>query len=377
MTPGPVQLDSATMLACANPLLHHRTADFSPVYSECLELLKEFIGVKNELFMITSSGTGAMETAIANFFNEGETVLNVVTGVFGVRFQQICKSYGLKTITLKAVDGYRIEVEQLAEVFKEHPEIAGVTVTFNETSTGVVNDIKAIGEFLKDKNVMFVVDGVSGVGALPYNHDDYFVDVTCTASQKGFLCPPGVGIVALSERAWKKAEKVKVKGLYFDLKQYKKNQALAIPAFPWTPAINVQYALLASLRRIKSIGLDNCIKHYARMACALRSALKALDFKLFPQENALSDVLTVFYVPEGINPKDIIKEMVEKYSIRIAGGQEQYANTLLRIATIGNIAERDIISTVGILEMVLQSKGAIKEAGLGTKAAMAFFLENQ
>ena len=159
MTPGPVHVDAETMLAGAQTLLHHRTTDFSPIYSECLTLLKKFIGVKNNLFMTTSSGTGAMETAIANLFNEGETVLNIVTGVFGVRFTQICEAFRLKTVVLKAEDGKAITVAQIANALKEHPEITGVTVTFNETSTGVVNDIKAIGEFLKDKNVMLVVDG--------------------------------------------------------------------------------------------------------------------------------------------------------------------------------------------------------------------------
>lgn len=376
MTPGPVHVDAETMLAGAQTLLHHRTSDFSPIYSECLELLKKFIGVKNNLFMTTSSGTGAMETAIANLFNEGETVLNIVTGVFGVRFTQICEAFRLNTVVLKAEDGKRIEIEQIAEVLKQHPEITGVTVTFNETSTGVVNDIKAIGEFLKDKNVMLVVDGVSALGAIQYNHDEYHVDATCTASQKGFLCPPGVGMVALSDRAWEKAQTVKVHGLYFDLKVYKKNQDLAVPAFPWTPAINVQYSLLAALRKIDNMGLDKCIEHYHKLAEGFRAGLKAMGIKIYTAENALSNVLTVFYVPEGINPKEIIKEMVEKFGIRIAGGQEQYANTLLRVTTIGNIGERDIIATLGCLEIMFKKKGALKEVGTGTKAAMEYFLNH-
>ena len=377
MTPGPVHLDSETMLAGAATLLHHRTSDFSPIYSECLNLLKKFIGVKNNLFLTTSSGTGAMETAIANLFNEGETILNIQTGVFGVRFTQICQAFNLKTVELKCADGKAVTIDEIANALKEHPEITGVTVTFNETSTGVCNDIEAIGNFLKDKNIFLVVDGVSGLGALPYDHDKWHVDATVTASQKGFLAPPGVGMVALSDRAWEKAQSVKVHGLYFDLKVYKKNQDLAVPAYPWTPAINVMYSLLAALRRIDKIGLDKCIAHYHRLAEGFRAALKALNIKVFTEEKALSNVLTVFYVPEGINPKEIIKEMVERYGIRIAGGQEQFANSLLRVTTIGNIAERDIISTVGILEMMLKEKGALKEVGAGTKAAMDYFLNNK
>ena len=316
-----------------------------------------------------------METAIANLFNEGETILNIQTGVFGVRFTQICQAFNLKTVELKCADGKAVTVEEIAQALKEHPEITGVTVTFNETSTGVCNDIESIGNFLKDKNVFLVVDGVSGLGALPYDHDKWHVDATVTASQKGFLAPPGVGMVALSDRAWEKAQSVKVHGLYFDLKVYKKNQDLAVPAYPWTPAINVMYSLLAALRKIDKIGLDKCIAHYHRLAEGFRAALKALNIKIFTEEKALSNVLTVFYVPEGINPTEIIKEMVDRYGIRIAGGQEQFANSLLRVTTIGNIAERDIISTVGILEMMLKEKGALKEVGAGTKAAMNYFLD--
>ena len=183
-------------------------------------------------------------------------------------------------------------------------------------------------------------------------------------------------MVALSDRAWEKAQTVKVHGLYFDLKEYKRNQDLAVPAYPWTPAINVMYSLLVALKKIDRIGLDKCIKHYHRLAEGFRAGLKALDIKLFTEEKALSNVLTVFYVPEGINPKEIIKEMVDRYGIRIAGGQEQFANSVLRVTTIGNIAERDIIATLGIFEMMLKEKGAIKEVGNAVKAAMNYFLEN-
>jgi aspartate aminotransferase-like enzyme len=376
MTPGPVHVDSEVMLAGAQSMRHHRTTDFSPVYTECVDLLKKFIKTKH-LYLTTSSGTGGMETAIANFFNEGETVLTVQTGVFGVRFTQICEAFNLKTVVLKCGDGKAVRVEEIAAMLEKHPEITGVTVTFNETSTGVKNDIKAIGEFLKDKNVILVVDGVSGLGALPYDHDAWHVDVTVGASQKGFLAPPGVGMVALSERAIAKMETVKCHGIYFDLKLYRKNQEGAIPAYPWTPAISVMYPLLAALRKIDKFGLDNCIKHYGKLAGGLRAALTAMGIKIFTEEAATSNVLTVFYVPENIVPKELVAEMVSSYGIRIAGGQEQFANSLLRITTIGNIGERELIGTVGLLEMILKRKGYLKETGAGLRAMMEYFMAEE
>ncbi|NCB39155.1 MAG: alanine--glyoxylate aminotransferase family protein [Erysipelotrichia bacterium] len=377
MTPGPVHLDSEVLLAGARPLSHHRTNDFAPVYKECVELLKKFFGTTQHLYLTTSSGTGGMETAIANLFNEGETVLNVQTGVFGVRFTQICEAFRLKTVILKCDDGKAVTVEQIADALHKHPEISGITVTFNETSTGICNDIKAIGEFLKDKGKILIVDGVSGLGALPYKMDEWHVDVTVSASQKGFLAPPGVGMVALSAKAWKKVETVKCHGYYFDLKLYKRDQEQPIPAYPWTPAISVMFSLQEALRKIDRIGLDNCLKHYAKLAGGLRAALKALGLKLFTEDKATSNVLTVFYAPEGVSPKEIVTEMRNKYGILIAGGQEQFAATLLRITTIGAIGERDLLGTVGLLEMILKKKGYLKQTGAGVNAMMAYFLDNE
>lgn len=377
MTPGPVHLDSDILLAGARPLRHHRTNDFAPVYTDCVNLLKKFFGTKHHLYLTTSSGTGGMETAIANLFNEGETVLTVQTGVFGVRFTKICEAFRLKTVVLECEDGKRVTVEQIAAALEKHPEISGVTVTFNETSTGICNDIQAIGNFLKDKGKIFITDGVSGIGALPFKMDEWHVDVAVSASQKGFLAPPGVGMVALSEKAWKKVETVKCHGYYFDLKIYKRDQEQAIPAYPWTPAINVMYSLQEALHKIDRIGIENCFKHYGKLAGGLRAGLKALGLKLFTEENATSNVLTVFYAPEGVSPKEIVTEMRNKYGVLIAGGQEKFAEKLLRITTIGTIGERELIGTMGLLEMILKKKGYLKQTGAGLNAMMEYFSNNE
>ena len=374
MTPGPVHLDADVMLAGARALTHHRTNDFAPVYTECVTLLKKFFGTTQKLYLTTSSGTGAMETAIANLFNDGETVLTVQTGVFGVRFTKICEAFRLKTVVLACEDGKGVTVEQIATALEKNPEIAGVTVTFNETSTGIRNNIEAIGNFLQDKGKIFITDGVSGIGALPFKMDEWHVDVALSASQKGFLAPPGVGMIALSEKAWNKVETVKCHGYYFDLKIYKKDQEGAIPAYPWTPAINVMFSLLEALRKIDRIGIENCFKHYEKLAGGLRAALKAMNLRLFTEENATSNVLTVFYAPEGVAPKDIVTEMRNRYGILIAGGQEQFAKTLLRITTIGSIGERDVLGTVALLEMTLKKFGYLKQVGAGVSATMEYFL---
>ncbi len=377
MTPGPVHLDSEVLLAGARPLSHHRTTDFSPIYEDCVRRLKKFFGTSQRLYLTTSSGTGVMETAIANLFNDGETVLCVDTGIFGQRFARIAEAFRLKVVTIKCEDGKRARVEQIAEALEKHPEIAGVTVTFNETSTGIWNDVKSIGEYLKDKNRIFITDGVSGIGALPFKMDEWHVDVAVSASQKGFLTPPGVGMIALSEKAWHKVESVKCHGYYFDLKLYRDNQDLPVPAYPWTPAINVMFSLQVALEKLERMGMENVFAHYARLAGGLRAALKALGLKLFTEDAATSNVLTVFYVPEGINPKEIVAEMRNRYGILIAAGQGPFIEKVLRITTIGAIGERDLIGTVGLLEMVLQKKGYLKQVGKGVKAMMEFFLQQE
>ncbi|MBU1105703.1 MAG: alanine--glyoxylate aminotransferase family protein [Candidatus Riflebacteria bacterium] len=374
MTPGPVHLDTDVMLAGARALSHHRTNDFAPVYTECVTLLKKFFGTAQNLYLTTSSGTGVMETAIANLFNDGETVLTVQTGVFGVRFTKICEAFRLKTVVLECEDGKGVTVEQIAAELDKHPEIAGVTVTFNETSTGIRNDVEAIGKFLKDKGKIFITDGVSGIGALPFKMDEWHIDVAISASQKGFLAPPGVGMIALSEKAWNKVETVKCHGYYFDLKIYKKDQEQAIPAYPWTPAINVMFSLLEALRKIDRVGIENCFKHYDKLAGGLRAALKAMNLRLFTEEKATSSVLTVFYVPDGIIPKEIVAEMRNRYGVLIAGGQEQFATKVLRITTIGAIGERDVLGTVALLEMTLKKFGYLKQTGPGISATMEYFL---
>ncbi|MBF0405736.1 MAG: alanine--glyoxylate aminotransferase family protein [Candidatus Riflebacteria bacterium] len=370
MTPGPVQLDPEILMAGAQPLKHHRTNDFAPLYTECVNMLKKFFKTNQRLLLTTSSGTGVMETAIVNHFHQGETILSVETGAFGERFSEIAKAFRLNVVQLKYPWGYRAKVEDIDAEFKKHPDIKGVTVTFNETSTGVKNDLAAIGEYLKNKNVLFITDGVSGIGALPFEMDAWHIDVAISASQKGFLAPPGVGMIALSEKAVDKLNKVDCPAYYFNLKHYIKNQDLPIPSYPWTPAISVMFSLHAALKRIEKIGIEKLFSHYGNLAAALKESLKALNLSIFTQPDALSEVLTVINTPAGIHPKSIVNEIHDNYNVLLAGGQGHLADKVFRIATIGMIGEREMIATIGLLELALTKLGYLKEIGAGTTALL-------
>lgn len=377
MTPGPVFIDSDILHEGARPLLHHRTKDFAPIYSDVVDRLKRIFKTKGELFLLHSSGTGGMEAAIANLFNEGEKVLTVETGAFGERFTQIAQAFKLNVITLKYPWGKGAKIEDIAQMLRQHPDIRGIAITFNETSTGVHNKIELVGKLTKDKDILLITDGVSGIGALPFDMDGWHIDCAISASQKGFLSPPGVGMIALSSKAMNKLQNVKCHGFYFDLKYYIKNQRLDIPSYPWTPPISVMYCLQKALQRIEEVGLDKMIKHYEHLANALRQAIEGIGLTIFTEEGYRSNVLTVINSPTGIHPSIIVEQMRNRYGILIASGQGEIADKVFRITTIGTIGEKEILSTIALLEIVLLKAGFLKELGKGVKIAQEYFASLQ
>ncbi|MBF0500635.1 MAG: alanine--glyoxylate aminotransferase family protein [Candidatus Riflebacteria bacterium] len=374
MTPGPVTIESDVLLAGAHPLRHHRSREFGQLYSDCIERLKRIFRTQQRLYLTTSSGTGVMEAAIANHFSPGDSILIIETGKFGERFTEIARAFKLNVIPLKYPWGHRARAEDIARELDRNPLIRGVTVTFNETSTGVYNDPTPIGKLIKERpDVIFILDGVSGFGALPFDMDGCNVDVAISASHKGFLSPPGIGMIAQSDKAFARMEKTECHGYYFDLKHYVRNQALPLPGYPWTPAISVMFSLHSALEKIEAKGVDSICSHYHRLAEGLRAAVEAMGLRIFTQPDARSDVLTVIEAPPGIPPSKIVKEMYDSYSIMIATGQGEITGSVFRIATIGAIGERDMIGTVGSLELVLRKLGHLKEAGHGVAAMLDVF----
>lgn len=375
MTPGPVELDSEILLSGAQPLRHHRTNDFSPLFCECVRICKRLFKTEHHLFLVGCSGTGVMEAAIVNHFHPGEKIISVETGSFGERFTKIATAFRLEVVPLQYPWGYGARISDLSDLLDQHPDVKGVTVTFNETSTGVKNDIQGIGNLIKQKapDAIFIADGVSGIGALPFEMDAWNVDVAVSGSQKGFIAPPGIGIIALSEKAFQKMQTVECNGFYFDLKQYKSNQDLPIPSFPWTPPISVMFSFHEALKYIESLGLEKVHAHYRKLAEGLRESLKALGLTIFTQPDVISDVLTVINAPPEVHPKKIVAELRERHRVLIAGGQGEIADRVFRITTIGAIGERELIATVGILEMALFKFNVIKDLGAGVAALMRSF----
>lgn len=371
LTPGPTPLPPEVRQAMAQPIIHHRTPQFQAILKEAAEGLKYVYQTKGDVFILASSGTGAMEAAVANLLSPGDTALTIQGGKFGERWTEICKSYGINTELIDVEWGKAVTPGEIEKRLKTNPKIKAVFTTLCETSTGVVNDIAAIGKVVKETNAVLVVDAISGLGAIDLQTDNWFCDVVVSGSQKGLMLPPGLGFISVGPKAWKLAENSKCPKYYFDLKAAKK--AIDKTDTPFTPAITLIIALCASLRMIKEDGLEKVFGRHAKMAEATRRAMKALGLELFAP-TAASDVVTAVKVPQGIDGEKMVKTMRDTYGVTIAGGQAELKGKVFRVAHMGFIEEFDIIAGISCLEKVLAEMGYKFELGRGVKAAEEVFL---
>ena len=374
LTPGPTTVPSEVLLAQAKPMIHHRTPDFEAVVAECEEGLKYVFQTENDVIMLASSGTGAMESSIANCFCAGDTVIVCENGKFGERMAQIAKAYGLEPIVLSY--GWRscVDPADIARALEEHSDARGVIVTQSETSSGVLNDVEAVGKIVAAyPECVFIVDSITGIGAVELKTDEWGVDVVMTGSQKGLMLPPGLAACTVSEKAWKAYERSTLPKFYFDWGKYK--ASLAKSTTPFTPAVSLMIGLAEALKLIREEGLDNVIARHARLAKATRCGVEALGLELFAPAEGRGSAVTPVVVPEGIDGKELVKIMKNRYGVTMAGGQGDYAGKIFRIGHLGYVGDFDIITCLAALEMTLQDLGYEFEAGAGVKAAEAVLME--
>ena len=372
LTPGPTPLPPQVCEAMARPIIHHRTPQFQAVLKEASEGLKYVFQTQNDVFILASSGTGAMEAAVINFLSAGDTTLCIQGGKFGERWTEICQSYGINAEVIDVEWGKAVEPAQIDKRLKANPKIKAVYTTLCETSTGVVNDMAAIGRVVGSTNAVLVVDAISGLGAIPLATDAWACDVVVSGSQKGLMLPPGLGFISVSPKAWKLAESAKCPKYYFDLKEAK--IALDKTDTPFTPAITLIIALNEALKMIKQDGLENIFLRHKKMAEAARHAIKAMGLELFAP-TASSDVVTAAKVPAGIDGEKLVKTMRDTYGVTIAGGQAELKGKVFRIAHMGYIEEFDIMVGISCLEKVLAQMGYKFKIGQGLAAAEEVFLK--
>jgi len=372
LSPGPTPVPADALSAAAEPIIHHRTPEFSDIFMEVSEGLKYVFQTEQDVFVLTSSGTGAMETAVANTLCPGDKVITLNGGKFGERWGQICRVYGADVREMTLEWGEPFTKEQLADELKANPETKAVFAALSETSSGTVYDIQGYGEVLAQSEAILVVDGISGLGATPCPMDEWKVDVMVAGSQKSFMIPPGLAYLSFSDKAWNLVEKSTLPKFYFDAKKYKKN--LGKRTTPYTPAVSLVIQQKKSLDIIKSLGLKKLFEHHRILGDATRAGVQALGLELLSKDPG--NILTAVKVPEGIDGVELVKTMQGKYRAYIAGGQEPYKGKIFRIAHLGYMGGFDIITALTALEMTLTELNFDFEQGSSIKAAENILKEN-
>ena len=348
MIPGPTPVPERVLLEIAKHPIGHRSSEFSSILESVYSDLKYVFQTKNDVLLYTSSGTGAMDAALSNLVNPGDKVLSLVIGNFGQRWAKIAKSLGAEVETIEVEPGQAINPEDVraklaADINKE---IKIVTLTHNETSTGVTNDVKTIVSIIKEHGALSVVDGVTSLGAIDCKMDEWGIDVLVSGSQKGFMIPPGLAFLAASEKAWAIHKECKRPNFYFNWEANRKSVVANSTAF--TPAVSLIAGLKVALEMMKEEGLENIVARHAKIAKALRKALKAMGLSLFVQDEAIASTsITAVLPPVGVSVPDIRKVMKNDYDIVVANGQNQLKDKIFRMGTLGFVSERDAITAVG------------------------------
>jgi aspartate aminotransferase-like enzyme len=373
MTPGPTPVPSEVLLAQARPMIHHRTPDFSAMLMECVEGLKYVFQTTNDVLIFGCSGTGAMESAFVNCFCAGDKVIIARNGKFGDRMVKIAQTYGLEVIDLRYEWTSVVDPGDVAQALQDNPDARGMVVTQSETSSGVLNDVEAIGKLVAGyPDCVLIVDSITGIGAVPCMTDAWGLDVVMTGSQKGLMLPPGLAAVSVSPKAWKAYERSTLPKFYFDWMPYKKN--LDKETTPFTPAVSLIVGLVESIKMMREETIEGVIARHSRLAEATRRGCEALGMKLFAPPEGRGSAVTPVWVPEGVDGKQIVKIMKNKYGVTIAGGQDDYAGRIFRVGHLGYFGDFDIITTLAALEMTLAELGYDFERGAGIKAAEAVFM---
>ncbi|HHF51278.1 MAG TPA: alanine--glyoxylate aminotransferase family protein [Candidatus Aminicenantes bacterium] len=365
ISPGPTPIPESVLSAAAEPIIHHRTPEFSHVFMEVTRGLQYMFQTKEDVFILASTGTGAMEAAVVNLLSPEDEVIVLNGGKFGNRWACICREYGLKTRDIKIEWGKDYPKEKLRDELSIRPGFKAVFTTLSETSTGAVYDIKGYSEVIKDKGGLLVVDGISGIGAVPCPMDDWNIDVLIAGSQKAFMIPPGLSYIAFSPKAWACVEKSSLPKYYFDAKSAKKS--LKNRTSPYSPAISLIIQQKKALEIIMEIGLEKLIEHHTILGKATRAGVTALGLELLADNPG--NVLTAVKTPKGIDGFQIIDTMHSKYGVYIAGSQAPHKGEFFRISHLGYISRFDIITALSALEMTLSDLGYKCEFGESLKAA--------
>jgi serine---pyruvate transaminase len=368
LTPGPTQVPEPALLAMARQVGHHRTAEFRALLADTLQGLKEVFRTQNDVVLLTSSGTGAMEAAVVNLVPRGGKAIVLEAGLFARRWADICRRYGIEIVLHSVPWGRAVAAQDVARLLKEHDDAVAVFGTLMESSTGAVHDVQSIGQVVAETNALWVVDAISGAGCVPCLTDQWNIDVLVVGSQKALMIPPGLAFLAISDDAWQQMEQVEPQAFYFDLKIHRdKLRGAEGPDTPWTPAHTLVAALAESLRIIRAEGVEAAWARCDLMARSTRAGFEAMGLELFAERPAAG--MTAVRVPSGIDGGAFSKRLESRFGIKLAGGQGPLKGKIFRIAHFGILDELDILAALAAIELVLNEMG--QPVTLGAAAAAA------
>jgi aspartate aminotransferase-like enzyme len=374
MIPGPTRVSSRVLKAMSESIVNHRSAVFGEILIDTNEMMSEVFQTENQSYLITGSGTAAMEAALGNVIEKGDKVLNIVGGKFGERFMQITETHNGIPVELEVEWGNAANPDDVRYILEEEEEIKAVTMVHNETSTGVANPIEEIGKVLNDYDALYIVDTVSSLGGADVQVDNFGIDMCVTGSQKCLAAPPGMAAITLNDDAWNVIDKTEPKTYYLDMKKYRKSGAKSVPETPYTPSVSLMYAMKEALSIIMEEGLEARIKRHELAAKATVNGVKAIGLELFANEDVSSSTVTAVNIPEGMTDKNFRGTMRNKYRIELAGGQDHLKGNVFRIGHMGNITHREIISTIAAIEMSLKEFGYEVELGTGVAAVQDTYM---
>lgn len=367
LAPGPTPVPPEVLMAMSMPIIHHRAPDFIPVLDAAKKGLQWLYQTKNDVLILSASGTGGMVGTVNNFLSPGDKALVINSGKFGERWTKICRAYSIGVEEIKVDWGYTVKPEEVESVLRKDPSFKAVFVQACETSTGVYHDVKSLGEIVKKlKNTILVVDAISALVAHDIRTDEWEIDVMVGGSQKGIMLPPGLAFVSISDKAWKMSETSKAPRFYFNFK--KEKEALAKNQTNFTSPVTLILGLNQALNMLKEEGLNEVFRRHTILAEATRTAMKAIGLELYTKESP-SNSVTAVMAPDGYDGQVIYKNLREKYGITAAGGQDQAKGKIFRIAHLGYADTFDVITAVAGVEMVLKGMGYPVKLGNGVAAA--------
>ncbi len=354
--PGPTPVPEEVLQAGATPMFNHRGKEFAALIQRITASLKQLFGTSNDLFLLTGSGTGALEATIVNTLSPGDKVLAVSIGEFGDRFTDIARAFGADIVRLKYEPGYAADPDDIKRAIQTNAGLKAVMITHNETSTGVTNDIQAIGKVVREAGLLFLVDSVSGIGSLPYPVDQWGGDVVSTASQKGWMAPPGIAMVSVSPKAWEAQATAKMPRSYWDFAAAR--SYLEKDQTPWTPALSVLNALDKGIELMQREGMENVNLRHALVGKTIREGVKELGLDLLVKdERFASNTVTAIMVPEGVKAAELLAGIRNDHDIELATGQGHLASKIFRVGHLGWVTETDAVEIVAAIKDVLPKVG--------------------